>query len=106
MDLVKQAQKKRLNKIKNNSKKELHGWLLVTNIQRNNNKIYSNYYDNSYVEVSCVTENKINPYVNALEVEYKGVVNEYLGNMPPKNNIIDNLLNKIYDDTYPNKYIF
>lgn len=105
MDLVKRAQKNRLTRIKKQNKKELYGWLLITNIQHNNNKIYSNYNNNSYVEVSCVTEKKINPYVDGLEVEYKGLVNEYLGNMPKKNNILQNLLNKIYDDTYPSRYI-
>jgi len=84
MDIVKQAQKERLNKIKFKNKKELHGWLLISDIQYNNNKIYSNYIDDSYVEVSCVTEENINPYLSNFDVEYKGVVNECIGNMPQK----------------------
>jgi hypothetical protein len=104
MDIVKQYQKNRLNKLKYKNKEKLHGWLLINNIQHNNNKIYSSYDNNSYVEVSCVTFDKINPYPDNCNVEYKGIVNEFLGNMPVRNNIIENLLNK-YHDTDVNKYI-
>ena len=103
MDLVKKNQKKRLNKIK--EKKQKHGWYINGYV---NNKIYSKYDTNEYVEVSFITEEKSDIYIKQ-NIKYVGLVNEYLGNMPQKSIIINKILNKYYDNDhsieYSNKYI-
>lgn len=99
MDMAKKAQQKRFRKLKKQNQK--HGWLILDN-DYTSNKIYTCYENNSYVEVSFVTEEKINPLHKGIKVEYKGLVNECLGNMPKKPNIIKSLLNKIYEESCPN----
>ena len=60
------------------------------------NKIYTRYIDNKYIEVSIVTEEYMNPYPKEWNIKYQGIVNEYLGNMPIKNNYNNLLINEHY----------
>jgi hypothetical protein len=93
MDLVKEAQRLRLKKIKAKNKKKLHGWLLTgKEAGYVGNKIYSEYYnDDICLEITHVTEKNENPFPCNWEYKYQGLVNECLGNMPikPDINIIE-----------------
>ena len=60
------------------------GW--IYSLDNYYNQIYSSYNDKKYVEVSIVTKDYINPFPYDINVQYQGIVNEYLGNMPIKNN--------------------
>ena len=60
------------------------------------NKIYSSYESNSYKEVSFVTDDYIHDMPETMDICYVGLVDEYLGEMTPKPNVIQTLLSKIY----------
>lgn len=77
----------RLNRLINKNINKLHGWLVIGEESKNYyNQIYSCYNEKKYVEVSIVTKDYINPFPYDINVQYQGIVNEYLGNMPIKNN--------------------
>tara|TARA_B110001469_G_C9614289_1_gene305718 strand:- start:891 stop:1199 length:309 start_codon:yes stop_codon:yes gene_type:complete len=100
MDSYTQAMESKKKRIKNiNKKNPLHGWLVLDESYREyiKNKIYSSFKDNSYKEISCTTVEYINPYPQDLNVKYVGLVDQYIGEMVQKPNIINNLLQQIYD---------
>jgi hypothetical protein len=78
----------------------LHGWLVVGEHEKMyiRNKIYSSFSDNSYKEISAATLEKINPYPSDWEVDYVGLVDEYLGEMIQRPNVVNILLQKLYDE--------
>jgi hypothetical protein len=102
MDLVKEAQKLRLQKIKAKEKKRLHGWLLTGKESKYiRNKIYTTYdNDDKYIEITQTTTVFDNPYPCNWECKYQGLVNEYLGNMPIKPDI-----HTIIEEDMTNRYI-
>ena len=59
------------------------------------NKIYSSYESSSYKEVSFVTDDYIHDMPETMEISYIGLVDEYLGEMTPKPNVIQTLLSNI-----------
>jgi hypothetical protein len=101
MDLVKEAQKLRLQKIKSKNKKKLHGWILTgKEAEYIRNKIFTTYENNErYVEVTHFTKEYISPFPENWEYRYVGLIDEYLGYMPEKPNITHN------QDDFFNKYI-
>jgi hypothetical protein len=102
MDLVKEAQKLRLQKIKSKNKQKLHGWILTgKESEYIKNKIFTTYENNErYVEVTHFTKDMISPFPKNWEYSYVGLIDEYLGYMPDKPNITH-----ITDDYIYNKYI-
>ena len=79
MDLVKEAQQARRNKIK--QKNALHGWIIEDHNLYIPEMIYSQFSTSNLVKVSCVTDKKENPYPSHMKVKYIGIVNEYKGNI-------------------------
>lgn len=81
-------------------KNPLHGWLVVGEHDKKyiRNKIYSSFSDNSYKEISAATLKKINPYPLDWDVDYVGLVDEYLGEMIQRPNVVNILLQKLYDE--------
>ena len=91
---IQENRKKRITKL--NKKNPLHGWYVDdSNFIKH---IYSKYDSNSYVEVTAVTEDKTNPYPQNIKASYIGLVNEYLGNAPPKPNVLTMLISKIQEE--------
>ena len=68
MDLVKEAQKKRLSSMK--KKKALHGWFVEDFC--GTNKYYSQFDKKEYVIVSCATKHKVNPFPPCFNITYVG----------------------------------
>lgn len=92
----------RKKRIKQLNKKKLHGWKCNTDEHFFKKLIYSKYDDNSYVEVTTVTETYENPYPDDFDVTYVGLVNEYLGVAPKTPNILTTLLTKLYSEVNNN----
>jgi len=102
MDLVKEAQKKRLVNIR--KKKALHGWF--TEDFCGTNKYYSQFDKDGYVIVSCVTKNNVNPFPKRLNVEYVGILNEYKGDAI-RTSVTENvLLYSLYEVTHNGSHDF
>ena len=97
MDLVKDAQQKRLQKMK--QKKALHGWFSKDFC--GTNKYYSQFNSNKYVIVSFTTKKKCIPYPD--NITYIGLVNECKGDV--KNENVPEPFSNIYEPTH-NLYIY
>ena len=95
MDVIRERRKQRLSKLRKTPPK--HAWLVEGEDGAYfKNKIYSSYESNSYKEVSFVTDDYIHGMPETMEISYVGLVDEYLGEMTPKPNVIQTLLSKIY----------
>jgi hypothetical protein len=96
MDIVKEAQKKRLLKIK--EKKALHGWF--SDDFCGINKYYSQFNSDEYVIVSFTTERRMSNYPD--NIIYLGTINECKGNV--KNTNLPEPFSTIYNIN--NTYIY
>ena len=93
MDLVKEAQKKRLSSMK--KKKALHGWFVEDFC--GTNKYYSQFDKKEYVIVSCATKHKVNPFPPCFNITYVGLINEYKGDVKCYDTCNGVLLHSLYE---------
>lgn len=103
MDLVKEAQKKRLSSIK--KKKALHGWFVDGYC--GTNKYYSQFdKKEGYVIVSTVTKHKVSPFPPHFNITYVGLIDEYKGDVKRFDTCDNSLLYSLYEVTHNGTHDF